>query len=101
MRNMARANLEDRIEQVRELGRKPVTDQTRTSLRKALGDRSNLVVAQAAKVVGELQLRDLIPDLVQAFDRMLPKGATTDPKCWAKKAIATVLKKMDHDQSDG
>jgi HEAT repeat protein len=98
--SMARANLEDRIEQLRELGRQPVTDQTRTSLRKALGDRSNLVVAQAAKVAGALQLRDLIPDLLQAFDRILPKGSAADPKCWAKKALVDVLKKMDHDQSD-
>ena len=100
MPKMARANLEDRIEQVRELGRKPVTDQTMASLRKAFGDRSNLVVAQAAKVVGELQLRDLIPDLLRAFDRMLQKGSATDPKCWAKKAIVDALTKMDHDQSD-
>ena len=70
------------------------------ALRKAFTDRSNLVTAQAAKVVGELRLRDLTPDLLAAFDRMLQKGSTTDPKCWAKKAIVDALKKMDHDQSD-
>jgi len=100
MRIMARANLEERIEHVRDLGRRPVTDQTMVSLRKALGDRSNLIVAQAAKVVGELRLRDLLPDVLQVFDRMLQKGSSADPKCWAKKAIVDVLKKMDYDQSD-
>ena len=34
------------------------------SLRKALGDRVNLIVAKAARVAGELKMSDLIPDLL-------------------------------------
>lgn len=96
---MAKASLEDRIDSIRELGRRPVTDHNKAALRKALTDRSNLVVAQAAKVIGELGLVDLIPETLSAFDRMLQKGLTTDPKCWAKRAIVDALKKMDYSDS--
>jgi len=69
------------------------------ALRKALGDRVNLVVAKAARIAGERQFRELIPDLLHAFDRLFEKAAERDPQCWAKNAIATVLKTMAHGEA--
>jgi len=58
------------------------------------------VVAQAAKAIGERGDRELIPDLVRTFDRMLDKGSETDPQCRAKLAIINTLKSMDHTDAD-
>ncbi|HJZ95317.1 MAG TPA: hypothetical protein VKE70_02365, partial [Candidatus Solibacter sp.] len=46
-------------------------------LRKALGDRVNMMVAKAAAMAGELRLADLTPDLLRVYDRLfegLPKS---------------------------
>jgi HEAT repeat protein len=91
--------IEERIDNIRELARQTVTDENVAALRKALSDRSNLVVAQAAKVIVELKLSNLEPDLLSAFERMLLKGASSDPKCWGKKAIIDSLIKMDYSDS--
>src|SRR5688500_14672591 len=99
MRTMAKGNLEERIEQVRDLARQPRTEATLAALRKAVADRSNLVAEQAAKGIAEIRLHDLTPDLIAAFDRMLQKGASADPKCWGKTAIVGALKKMDYEES--
>jgi HEAT repeat protein len=69
-------------------------------LRKALADRSNLVSAKAARVAGDLLLRDAIPDLVAAFDRFLKDPAKSDPQCWGKIAIVKALKDLGHDDAD-
>ena len=65
-------------------------------LRAALADRVNLVIAKAAKVAGEMQLRELIPDLLGAFDRLFVKPVERDPQCWAKNAIAQALVDLDY-----
>jgi len=68
-------------------------------LRKALADRNNYCVSKAAARVASVGLRDLIPDLVAAFDRFLVNPVKTDPQCWAKSAIAKALKDFDYDDS--
>src|SRR5579872_3765426 len=69
------------------------------ALRKALSDRINLVVAKSAKIIGERELRELIPDLLRAFDRLFENAVERDPQCWGKIAIATALKDLGHDES--
>lgn len=69
------------------------------ALQKALRDRINLIVAKAAKIAAEKQYRELIPELLQAFDRLLEKAAERDPQCWGKNAIATALKDLSHAES--
>ena len=71
----------------------------RTALRRALADRVNLVVAKAAKVATEMCLRDLIPDLLCAFDRLLDDGVERDPQCWGKNAIVKALTDLEHRES--
>ena len=60
--------------------------------RKALRDRNNFICSKAAKLAGDLLLRETIPDLIDAFDRFLKDPAKTDPQCWAKIAIVKALK---------
>jgi HEAT repeat protein len=69
------------------------------ALRKALGDRVNLIVAKAAKITGERQFRELIPDLLRAFDRIFENAVEHDPQCWGKNAIAAALKDLEHTES--
>lgn len=66
-------------------------------IRKALKDRNNFICSKAAKLAGDLLLRDAIPDLLVAFDRFLKDPAKTDPQCWAKIAIVKALKDLGHD----
>ena len=66
-------------------------------LRKALRERNNLVCSKAAAVTGDLLLRDLIPDLLAAFERFMKDPAKSDPKCWAKNAIVRALKDLSYD----
>ena len=71
----------------------------RAALRRAMADRVNLMVAKAAKIAAEMQLRDLIPDLLRAFDRMLENAVERDPQCWGKNAIAKALTDLEHRES--
>jgi hypothetical protein len=68
------------------------------AVRKALRDRVGLVVAKAAKVAAELLLREVIPDLIEAFDRLFEDATHRDPQCWGKNAIARALTDLDYRQ---
>ena len=65
------------------------------ALRKALTDRVNLVVAKAAKIAVELELRELQPDLLRAFDRLFDDAPHKDQQCWGKNALAAALRDLD------
>jgi HEAT repeat protein len=86
------------IEQLGALRTAP-PDQALPALRKALADRVSLVAAKAAKIAAERQFRELIPDLLHAFDRLLEKPVERDPQCWGKIAIANALRDLDYNES--
>jgi hypothetical protein len=73
---------------------------------KALAAKSNLIVAKAARMVGDAQLTELTGDLAAAFGRFLEKGSansvnsTNDKGCVALTAMARALVKLDHDDAD-
>jgi hypothetical protein len=69
-------------------------------LRKALAHRNNFLVSKAAKLVADAELFALLPDALTAFDRFFIDTAKTDPKCWAKNALAKTLVKLEHRQKD-
>lgn len=96
---MPKRTLEKRIDELRGLRQSPPGPETTETLRKALEDRSNVIVAQAAKIAGELRLDALAGDLIGAFERLIDDGASRDPQCRAKKAIVSALKTMDHSDS--
>ena len=86
---MAHRDIEAEIERLNLL-RNAAHAEAAAGLRKALGDRANLVIAKAARLAAELGCRDLVPDLLRAFDRLMENGATRDPQCWGKNALASV-----------
>jgi HEAT repeat protein len=61
------------------------------ALRNALGNRNNFLAAKAADLVRELDLKQLIPELLNAFERFFEQSDKTDPQCWAKNAISRAL----------
>jgi HEAT repeat protein len=69
-------------------------------LRKALAHRNNFLVSKAAKLVADAELFALLPEVLAAFDRFFVDAAKTDPKCWAKNALAKTLVKLEHRQRD-
>jgi hypothetical protein len=70
-------------------------------LRKALTNRNNFVVAKAADLIRSLNLIQLTPDLLTAFDRFMlcsdkEDPIKTDPQCWAKNALSRALATFEH-----
>jgi HEAT repeat protein len=69
-------------------------------LRKALAHRNNFIVAKAADLVRELQLTQLTPEVLTAFDHFFEDPIKSDPQCWAKNAISRALAAFDHQDPD-
>ena len=93
---MSRPGLEEQLAALETLRTGPASPAPVDQLRRALGGRQNLVVAKAAAVAAHLGCRDLVPDLVAAFDRALAGEAKADPQCWAKNALAKALVALGH-----
>jgi hypothetical protein len=65
-------------------------------LRAYLGNRSNLVVAKAARVAGELRISELVPDLCAAFNRFMKNPQQLDKRCVAITEMTSALYEMDY-----
>jgi HEAT repeat protein len=96
---VANRRIEEEVERLSRLRDAGPGASATAGIRKALADRVGLVVAKAAKVAAELEARELIPELLAAFERMFEKPEERDPQCWAKNAIAKALTAMDYRES--
>jgi len=96
---MASRKLDERLEQLRRLRSAVPDGEVVGVLRKSLRDKSNLVVAEAAKTIASVRMPSLIPDLVESMNRLFDDPIKSDPKCWGKTAIAKALTDLDYDQS--
>src|SRR5262245_39924587 len=96
---MASRKLEDRLDALKQLRGTALDDSHDPILRKALEDSSNLVVAEAAKLVAGQQRRGLIPHLIACFERMRNDPVKRDSKCWGKTAVIKALTDLDHSES--
>jgi hypothetical protein len=92
--------VEQALERMGELRHASLTDQVVIELRHGLHNRSNLVVAKAAKVAGELQARAVIPDLVTAFHKLMADPLRLDKRCAALTEIVTALYELDSDDPE-
>jgi hypothetical protein len=91
--------VEQQLEHLRGLRLLGPSEPVIAALRKALHDRVNVIVAKAAAISAELQLQALLPDLLQAFERLFDKPVDSDPQCWGKNALAKALKDLGHAES--
>lgn len=62
-------------------------------VRKALAGKNNFLAAKAARVAAERQWKELVPELIAAFERFFAAGS--DPQCWAKNAISKALAELE------
>jgi hypothetical protein len=67
-------------------------------IRGFLRDRSNLVVAKAAKVARELRIAALLPDMVATFDKLMKDAPRLDKRCAAVTELATAFYELDYDE---
>jgi HEAT repeat protein len=89
---------EEKIEDLKHL-RKGSAETVAPALKKALQDKSNLVVAEAAKIASEGNHTVLVPELLAAFARLFEDPVKADPKCWGKVAIIKALTVLDYGES--
>jgi len=89
---------EDRLAELKQL-RTCSAEEAEPVLRKALADKSNLVVAEAARISTDLRRSDLIPDLVAALARLFENPVKSDPKCWGKTALVKALTVLEYSES--
>jgi hypothetical protein len=64
-------------------------------VKKSLANRSNFLVAKAARLAEDGGLADLMPELTAAYDRFFTNAEKTDPQCWAKNALSRALAKLE------
>jgi HEAT repeat protein len=95
-----RLSLDDKLAEIRLIRGQSHAAEHTTELRRLIGDRSNLVVATAAAVVGERTLVELAADMETAFDRFLDDPLKNDKLCRAKIAIVQALDKIEHVKRD-
>lgn len=65
-----------------------------------LKNRSNLVVAKAAKTACRLHKKELVPEIVAAFHRLMKDPAKMDKGCAATTEITAALYEMDYVEPD-
>ena len=90
--------VEDALNALSELRRGPISEPSARQIGTFLGNRSNLVVAKAAKIAGELRIVELVPDLAAAYRRLMVNPAKLDKGCAAVTAIVEALYAMDYDE---
>jgi HEAT repeat protein len=65
-------------------------------LKAFLKNRSNLVVARAAKIAGQARATELLSELMAAFDRFMANPSKLDKGCAATTEIVGALYELDH-----
>lgn len=99
---MSRESIDERLRRVSALRSEGDLAVVRAGLLKGLADSSNLVVAEAAAIVGELELNGFEAALIAAWKRLLvdPDVATKtflDKGCTGKNAIIETLGRLNFD----
>jgi hypothetical protein len=95
-----RATTDEKLAAIRLLRDQSTSPALVAELRKAIADRSSLVVASAAAIAGDRRLVELAADLEAAYGRFAVAPLKTDKLCRAKIAIVQALEKMEHGRPD-
>ena len=78
----------------------PATSETTLELRRYLADASSLIVAEAAKIIKDHAVPELVGDLVAAFDRLMIDPEESDKQCRAKIEIVDALNRLEYAEPD-
>ncbi|MCP3961496.1 MAG: HEAT repeat domain-containing protein [bacterium] len=89
--------IETALAELSALRREADSEVVAARLREALASRHNLVVARAAKLVGELGAGELEAELIAAFERLMTDPAKLDSGGHGLRAIVIALLKLEID----
>jgi HEAT repeat protein len=78
----------------------PASSETTLELRRYLADASSFIVAEAARIIKERALPELVGDLLAAFDRLMIDPEESDKQCRAKIEIVDALNRLEHAEPD-
>lgn len=92
-----RAPIEEKLAALKKLAQEPITEDSRKAIASALAGANNILAANAAELAGKLGLKELIPDLLRAFDRFSDNPLKMDKGCLAKEAIIEALDDLEYD----
>jgi HEAT repeat protein len=92
-------NFEEQVAALDALRRAPEEGRLKP-LRTGLAHRNNFIVAKAADLVREFRMLELLPDLLEAFDRFFDNPVKNDPQCWAKISLSRALAALDYQEPD-
>ncbi|MCY7283956.1 MAG: HEAT repeat domain-containing protein [Cyanobacteria bacterium CAN_BIN43] len=90
--------LEELLASLTEVRNEPTSEAGIAILQQILNSKFSIAIAQAAKVIGDAEVRSLIPELAAAFSKFMMNGAETDPSCKAKQRIAEALYRLDYSE---
>ena len=97
---MAKADpIERALDRLGELRSAEASDSVVEEIRGFLSNRSNLVIAKAARVVRELRIAVLVPEMLAAFDKLMTNAPKLDKRCTATTELLTALYEMDYDDA--
>jgi HEAT repeat protein len=88
--------VEAKLTRLHALRNEPALVQHAEELRKLLEEPSNLVVAEAAAVIGGSALKELAPALEAAFDRLMIDPEGSDKYCRGKIALIEALNNLEY-----
>lgn len=91
-----RPTLEESLDQISALRREPDAPETLEQLKQNLAGKQNLLAGRAARVAGDLGKSELVPDMLDAFERFMHDPVETDKGSIAKTEIAKALVAMEH-----
>ena len=69
-------------------------------LRRFLADASNIIVAEAARIIKDQIVAGLVRDLVAAFDHLMIDPEESDTQCRAKIEIVDALNRLEYAEPD-
>ncbi len=90
--------IENALDRLGELRTAEPSEVVVDEIREFLRNRSNLVVAKAAKVACGLRIAALVPEMVAAFDKLMKDAPRLDKRCAAVTELLTGLFEMDYDE---
>jgi hypothetical protein len=92
---VAHRAFDEQMEALEALSGHPLDSDGIVLVKKSLANRSNFLVAKAARLAEDNHLAVLLPDLIAAFRRFFINGEKIDPQCWAKNALSRALQNLE------
>jgi hypothetical protein len=93
-------SLDNELETLARAAADPNSEATYAALSTALASKHAIIVKRAAELIKQHQLGALVPDLTQAFERLLVDGVKRDPGCHAKLALLEALDQLDTEEQE-